>query len=105
MLDIVGTQELRSAVASPFFAVESASWLEDCPQVLKCDHLIFDIIYSGSDGVFQFSLKGGIKKLEVFFGFPVLLLIESRRKLRPTVNEGIEWSLEDKALQGSCYTL
>ena len=68
------------------------------------DDLVLDVVVLGSNGILELCLEGCVEQLEMALGLFVFLLIEGFRKLSPSVNEWVEWCLEDESSEGWCDT-
>lgn len=56
MLYIVSLGKLQAAVSVPFICIYSSSGLEDCPKMLECNDLVFDVIIFSGDYIMQLCL-------------------------------------------------
>jgi hypothetical protein len=65
--------------------------------VFESYDFVFDVIDSGGDDVLEFRFESVIKQLEMLFCLSIHLFVESRGEFLPAMDEGAEWSLEDKS--------
>jgi len=62
--------------------------MKDCPDVLKSDDLVLDVVLHSGDGVLELGVQDVMQKLEMFSGVCIVLLIyEGLLELRPAVDE------------------